>query len=335
MTDKPFVDPNTDNLDDFSALMFGSAKPAESVQEDTVEEPEVEEIDVTETEQDSTPETDTEEDALEPEAEVEDSAVPAKPKKKTAQDRIKELTAKNYEFERAAEAERVRNAELAAKLAELEARIPKAAPTSTPTEDNGPNPTALDENGEMIYPLGEFDPKFIRDLTKYTIAQEQKASQAEAERARQAQVQQEFNQQLEQNWQSKVVEFEKTAPDFREKGNVLIGTFSNLEPNYGQFLAQTIMGMDHGPEVLNYLADNVTVAQEIVSKGPVGATIALGRLEARFTQSEKLKPRVSSAPAKTPPTSRGVAVGGEVRGDTDDLDAFSDAFFTKGRRRRN
>ena len=328
MTDQPFIAPDTDNLDDFNALFTGKAKPAEAPSEAPVEE--AVEGDVLDTQEDPT-EVDTGDDASE--LEVEEAPAPTeKPKKKTAQDRIKELTAEKYERDRLVEAERVRNAELAAKLADLEARLPKVVPTLPPVQDEGPSPTAVDADGEMLYPLGEFDPKFIRDLTKYTIAQERKNDQAEAERASLAVKQQEYNQTLEKEWQGKVAVIEATIPDFREKGLVLEKTLTGLNPQYGEYLARTIMAMDHGPEVLNHLAENPTLAQEIVNKGPQGATIALGRIEARFLQSEKPKARVSSAPPKIAPTARGVAVGGEVKGDTDDLDAFSQAFFTKKRR---
>jgi 3-phosphoglycerate kinase len=94
------------------------------------------------------------------------------------------------------------------------------------------------------------------------------------------------------------------------------------------------MGLDAGPEVLYHLANHLDEAQAIVSKGPLGAAIALGRLEARFAKGqEQPKPRVSAAPKPAPSTARGVAVGGEVKGDTDDLDAFSASFFATRKRK--
>jgi hypothetical protein len=81
------------------------------------------------------------------------------------------LTAKAREAER-------REAELIRRLEQIEARKPEenTKPEPKPLREQlpaeAPNPDALDEDGEPIYPLGEFDPKYIRDLTKFTIAEE-------------------------------------------------------------------------------------------------------------------------------------------------------------------
>ena len=42
------------------------------------------------------------------------------------------------------------------------------------------------------------------------------------------------------------------------------------------------MGMDYGPDVLYHLATNVAEAQKIASQPLPQATLALGRLEARY-----------------------------------------------------
>jgi chemotaxis protein histidine kinase CheA len=325
MTDNTFVAPDTDNLDDFSALMFGSAKPAsepaEEPKEPAVEDNVPEDVPEDSVEVDADVEVDEDDLTPEPEPEV-------KPKKKTAQDRINELIAKQREAERTAEAEKSARASLEAKLAALEAALPKTPEAPKPEPEGKPSATALNEDGTMKYPLGEFDPTFISDITRWTIDSVTKERQVEAQRAAQAQAEQQANAELEQHWQGKLAEAEKVIPDLRTKGQELVGTFADLNPDYGQFLAQTIMQMDAGPEVLYHLANHLDEAQAIINKGPVGAALALGRLEARFAKGEQPKPRVSSAP-KPAPTTRGVAIGGSVPGDTDDLDAFSAAFFAK------
>jgi len=223
---------------------------------------------------------------------------------------------------------------LETRLAEFEARLPKTE-TPKPVENNeGPSPVAMNEDGSLKYPLGEFDPAYIADLTVFTIDKVTKERETEASKAAAQKAAQDHLNQLNTNWQNKITETEKTTPDFRAKGQELIGTFSDLAPAYGEFLAQTIMGLDAGPEVLYHLANHLDEAQAIVSKGPLGAAISLGRLEARFAKSgEQPKPRVSAAPKPAPSTARGVAVGGEVKGDTDDLDAFSAAFFATRKRK--
>jgi len=327
MTDNTFVAPDTDDLDAFSTLMFGSAKPAEAAEEPA--EDHDDQDDVPEDTQDNVDSVDDADVDLEPEPN------PVPPKKKTAQDRINELTAGRREAERQAEAEKAARTALEAKLAELEARLPKTeTPQPKPTDTDGPSPTAVNEDGTLKYPLGEFDPNYIADLTVHTIDKVTKEREAQAAQAAAQKAAQDHATQLNESWQAKISETEKTIPDFRAKGQELIGTFSNLAPDYGEFLAQTIMGLDAGPEVLYHLANHLDEAQAIVNKGPLGAAIALGRLEARFAKSEEQpKPRVSAAPKPAPSTARGVAVGGEVKGDTDDLDAFSAAFFATRKRK--
>ena len=78
MTEVRFVDPNTDNLDDFSALMDGTAKPLESDKEDAIPpvvDAEVEEDDIeddslvnAEEQDEDEAEDDGDDDAPEPEA---------------------------------------------------------------------------------------------------------------------------------------------------------------------------------------------------------------------------------------------------------------------------
>ena len=334
MTDT-FVAPDTDDLDAFNSLMYGSAKPAEvAVADDADDDSSLDDV------LDDTPNDDTNLDpADDVTPEPEPDPEPVQPKKKqTAQERITELVAKQREAERIADAERLERANLQIKLAELEARLnaPKPEPTlvTTAPADDTPSPTAVNEDGTLKYPLGEFDPKYIADITRHTIDQVTKENERKVEEARQTQAAQAANQQLETQWQGKLAEAEKTIPDLRTKGQELVGTFANLSPDYGQFLAQTIMGLETGPEVLYHLANHLDEAKAIVDKGPLGAAIALGRLEARFAKSgESAKPRVSAAPRPAPSTARGIAVGGQVAGDTDDLDAFSAAFFATRKRK--
>ena len=278
MTDNTFVAPDTDDLDAFSSLMFGSAKPTEAAEEPAPGHDDQDDV------PEDTPVEDTADAVDDADAPLEDQEPePApQPKKKTAQERINELTAKQREAERQVEAERADKLSLQTRLAELEARLPKAE-TPKPVENNeGPSPTAVNEDGSLKYPLGEFDPTYIADLTVFTIDKVTKEREAEAAQATAQKAAQDHLTQLNTTWQNKIAETEKTIPDFRAKGQELVGTFSNIAPDYGEFLAQTIMGLDAGPEVLYHLANHLDEAQAIVSKSPLGAAIALGRLEARF-----------------------------------------------------
>ena len=94
--------------------------------------------------------------------------------------------------------------------------------------------------------------------------------------------------------------------------------------------------MDKGPDVLYYLASNPEEARQIVNSGAQKATLALGRIEAKFLEVESkkssAKPKVSKAPTPPPPNARARGANGafiSVQPDTDDLDAFEAAFFDK------
>ena len=75
-------------------------------------------------------------------------------------------------------------------------------------------------------------------------------------------------------------------------------------------------------------------ARTIVSSGAQRATLALGRIEAKFldadAEKQLAKPKVSKAPP--PPAERARGTNGAfitVAGDTEDLDEFSQEFFRK------
>src|SRR3546814_4807298 len=98
------------------------------------------------------------------------------------------------------------------------------------------------------------------------------------------------------------------SSDLKEKGEELIENFTDLDEAYGEYLSSTLMSMEYGPDVLYYLASNPEEAKKIVNSGPQKASIALGRLEARFMDEDKpqqkVRPKVSNAP-EPPPTNRG------------------------------
>lgn len=333
------VDIDDVNLDEFEQDFFNPK--AEVVEEEVVDEEigddhpaadEDEDTDEDETEEDESDESDEEDDDEEDEEPEEDP----KPKRnrKSAKERIEELVAKTRETERAADR---REAELLERIKNLEARTdkeesqPKDVKALLPPE--APTPDATGKDGEPLYPLGEFDPLYIRDLTKFTIEQERTAMREQEALDRQAREEQAVRQQIADEWMDRVEEAEKTIPELRDNMKTLTDTFATLEPNYGEYLASTIMISEVGPQIMNYLSQNIGEAQKIVASGPAAATLALGRLEARLLnsstpQEEKRNTKqVSKAPA--PPTDRARGSGGKfaVAPDTDDLDAFERVFY--------
>ena len=93
--------------------------------------------------------------------------------------------------------------------------------------------------------------------------------------------------------------------------------------------------MDHGPDVLYYLSNNVDEARKIVESGPQKATLSLGYLNGKFADVEsekrKARPKASNAPPPPPKNKGSSRAFAEVPDDTDDLDAFSKKLFSKKR----
>lgn len=305
----------SDNLDDFSTDFFGQKQPEEkpaATTEDTEQDDEAQASEDTEAQ--------TADDVDEPEAKEE---VPEKPKKKSAQERIDELVRQREEQKR----------EDAAKIARLEQALEelKKAPVQADAETQEPTPDAVDADGEPIYPLGEFDPQYIRDLTRFTLNQENQRAQAEqAEAQKQAEIKQQ-HETLQTEWNDKLAKATEQHPDLLEKGRELLNGFNHLDANYAGYLSTVIMSMDKGTDVLYYLSNHPEEAAAIVNSGAQKATLALGRIEAQFLQSETApKTKVSKAPPPPPVRARGTnGAFIEVAPDTDDQDAFEAAFFRK------
>lgn len=318
------------NLEDFEKEFYpGKAKELDEPEE-VVEDVDEEEV-LEESEEVEALETDEEV------AEEEEEEEKPQPKKKhSAKERIDNLTAEKYEERRAKEAALAEAAALKRELETLKAgreekEEPEALRTQLPPE--APNPDATDKDGNPIYELGEFDPKYIRDLTKFTIAEETKA-------AREAAAQKEWEegvaaaqQELANSWVEKVEKAEEAIPTLREDIVTLTDTFEKVDPNYGEYLAMTIMQCDNGPEIMHYFSNNIGEAQKIVASGPAAATLAIGRLEAMFTkpstgqEEQKRNKRVSNAPNPPESGARGVNGRQVVRPDTDNLEAFETIFY--------
>jgi predicted transcriptional regulator len=324
------VDPMDVDLDTFSADFFGQ-KSAESEQASSeTDETDENGHDANEEDtqsDDDTVETDVEDDESEDE-EVDEAPPPEQKKKSRFQERIDELTAKAREAER--------------QLNELKTRLDspkqdaKTAPAPQATQDDtAPDPNELREDGTPVYQLGEFDPQYIRDLTKHTFEAEFRSRQTqEQQSAEQAEMQRQKDA-LQTEWNSKLEPARERYPDFMDKSSELISSLSDVPPAYGEYLTATLMSMDHGPDVLYYLAQNPAEARKIVDAGAAKATVMLGRIEARFLDEGEAKKQVRVSRAPEPPTrtNKGTAViKPKVQADTDDLDAFSSEFFKKRRK---
>lgn len=312
------VEPVTDDLDAFSADFFGQK---DATQEDTTKSP-------TEDIEDVEPESDALQDSAEDTEEIDEGLEPLeaeKPKKSRYQERISELT------KLAREAERERD-ELRQKLEAPKTEEP--APTTVVLQ--GPSPQDTNEDGSDKYPLGEFDPAFIRDLTRHTLAEEREALKQETVKEAEKAQEVALKTKLTEAWNEKLAPAQERYPDFHEKGENLSPVFEKIDGKYSEYIAATIMDMEFGPDVLYYLASNVDEAEKILAGGPTKATIALGRLESKFAfadeAKQKARPKLSNAPIPPEHTNRGTAVAETEADDyTDDLDAFAKKFFKKRR----
>lgn len=314
--------PEDVNLDDFARDLFQLEKP-EPVQEDAPVEESADDTSPSDAD-DTKPEANSE---AAPEGEGE--AIPEKPKKKSAAERISEVVAERN-------AERDRNAALQARLEALEAaaQAPKEE-TKTPAATNelvAPDPDERLEDGSLKYELGEYDAQYLADRVDYLFAKkEQEATAARAQSERDNEIVT-ARKELQTAWEAKLQEAEATEDmkDIREAGAVLVSELQDVvDPDTGDYLATTIMGMEQGPEVFYFLANNPDVARVIATQDAITATIALGALQERFRfQKEQAengnpKPRVSKAPEPPKQVNRGSNGRFETPDDTEDLDAFA------------
>lgn len=314
---------NDDDLDAFAANLFGERKAADPAAKLEVEQDKVDDTDVGDTDSQKTDDAD-EDDEL-------DAELPEKvetPKKRTFQDRIDELVKQREDEKRAGDA----------KLVELEkafeAKLAALNPSKPVQKAAEPQPDTVNEDGTAKYALGEFDPLYIRDLTRYTLEAERSQAAIRDQEQRQVQEQESQKAALFNSWNEKLVPAKEKYPDLMEKGEVLLNGFNNLDRGYADYLTTILMSMDYGPDVLNYLANNQDEAVKIVNSGAQKATLALGRIEAKFAEAEQTKqlakPKISKAPPPPSAVARGTGGGNQsVAADTDDLDAFESTFFRK------
>jgi len=316
--DTTFVDPNTDDLDAFSDLFGGKAQVKD---EETVEPVEVEPVsedeDVSGGEQE-----DVEDEA--PDGDDDSDTKPVEKPKKVSrvQERINELTARAREAERALEA---------LKIAQHKQDEPDKTLSIT-VPDTGPDPDARNEDGSDKYPLGLYDPQYIRDMARHTIDTGWAKKEQEAAENLQRQQLEQARADIQNQWAERLTPVLEQHEDFLEKTLGLESAFDGLEPQYSDYLVQTIKSLEHGPDVLYYFANNLDEAQKFVKLGPLNATLALGEINAMFKgQTRKSDPKVSKAPPP-PQVNKGSKTRVAVSPDTDNLDDFASIFWPKKER---
>ncbi len=339
----PAETPEVD-LDDFAVELFSGSKPAPEPAKSENQEDEDDEVSsasedegtrseaedgVEDTTEEADPETDDDLANEDEDPEDEDDNDPA-PKKTRFQKRIDELTAKAREEERQREADRE---SYEARIAALEKQLGKTDETNDDAEKPSalvePDPKAMNEDGSFKYPLGEYDPQYMKDMAKFTFDSEFAAREAKANESKQKSREEAEKAALNENWTEKLGPARERYPDFQQKGEQLLNTFEGIDQAYGEYLSTALMALDNGPDVLYYLASNPEEADSIVKSGPMRATAALGRIDSAFAGENKPKAtpkrKVSNAPTP-PPRAKGTAVAKDKNdpySDDVDLDALS------------
>lgn len=243
--------------------------------------------------------------------------------KKSAQERIRELTRRGKEAERERDAERAEKQALLDRIAALERGERPAAEQAE--DDSPPDPEATNADGTPKYRFGELDTAYVRDLAKYEARQLVREERARDEQRRQQQAAAAQAEEAEQAWADQLEAAAATIPDFVEK------VFDGGKANAYALNRETFemaQESDVGAQVLYHLATNPKEALALYKiDDPVERARSFGRLEARF-QPGAQPPKTAEKPAKTPkadapaPQARGTNGQFSVPNDTTDFKKF-------------
>lgn len=218
---------------------------------------------------------------------------PAPKPRKSAQERIDEITAKHREAEREAEYWRTKA---------LQGPEPK--PTAQPEPAGRPDPATYDE--------GAYDPRYVEDVAAW------RADQI---------VNQRLNEERHQTrMQTAIQRFDaKTAelyPDGEPAGLVAL----RRAPNLPNAIADVILGSDIGPKLAEHLGDNPREFNRLSALPPHLQAYELGKLEARLAAPAAPKPKTATDAPEPTPQVRGAGGRFAVDAATDDFMAFQKQF---------
>lgn len=223
--------------------------------------------------------------------------------KKTAQDRIDEVTAARRQAERDAKEAR-EEAERWRALAEQRAATSQ---TQTPQGGDGkPNPEDFQD--------GVYDPAYVEALTDW------KADQAVSKR-------------LSERDQVRTQQTALTAFNARAAEAFPDGEPDGLKalkalPQLSQTIAMTILDMDDGPKVADHLGANRAELSRIESLAPHQQVLELAKISTRLASAPAASPVNRTPNAPIPPEGAVRGAGGRftVAPDTEDFSAFKKRF---------
>lgn len=253
------------------------------------EEPEEQQQEPEETGEDAPAETD------EPEAPAEQP----KPKARSANDRIAELTRDKHEVRRRADAAEAR-------VRELESQAQPQPQQEQALEDVEPSPDDFD--------FGEADPAYVKALGAY-------AARQEFARLQKGRDEQDQIRSVAQTFQQREAAFAKDNPDYAEK-------ISSKDLAISPQMARAIAVAEDGPAIAYHLASNPDEARRIAGiTDPFALGTEMGAIRAQLANPPAAQPTktVSDAPAPAP-TTRGQGGRYQVDPATQDFTAFDKAY---------
>jgi len=249
--------------------------------------------------------------------------------KKTAAERIAELTRQRHEAERALAAERAEKEALRVKLEGGKAPgLTEKTQGATSDQDLPPDPTDTTK-----YPYGELSIEYVNDSARYAVRQELKAAEAKQEEKRQR----EAAAQQEQTYRGKADAMTTAgAEKYDDFEDVVIGGMRAGTVPVSKDLAMLILDSDVGHDVAYHLASNPKEAQEVFGKTPLAQAAYFGRLEAKFSSTSSdaaAKPAVKTTQAPPPPATTARGTGSKTAFDPNTA-SFDDFEAKYGHRKK-
>lgn len=241
---------------------------------------------------------------------------PAAPEKDGFTKRIDELT-KNWRDTERDRDDAKRRADEAARDAQY--WRDQALRAQQPTEPAKPAETAVKTLADFEYD----DVKYQAYLFDQAEARAVKA----AEKRLREQQETDARERRKAEFAKRESEFEKANPDYRSKTRSASFPVSDA-------MAEVCAESEEGPAVLLYLANNLSLADQIARMPPLAAARELGRIEAKLIGArEKAAKTVSEAPPPTPKLEgTGEAGTTGIKASDPESDKLSDEEWT---RRRN
>ena len=232
-----------------------------------------------------------------------DTTVEKKPSsKRTARDRIEELSKLRREAERAAFDLELRNVELEKRLAERSEAVP---------ESKAPDPK------DFIY--GEVDPDYLSAMVDHRVAQREKQIRGEAQASALAATTEQIAERYRKRLAEVMVIGKKQHRDFDE---VVSGTPFSPE------LARTVLDSENAVDIAYYLSNNISELRKLARATPAEQARAVGYLEGRFSATSAAKKK-TTAPEPLGSNGKRKNENGEGHFGPVDQDAFDKAFFSR------